>query len=147
MWCWRRMWRIPWTARRISLSILKERGITTIGVPARRDPITKADGSWSGWREKITLTYSLVWSTKDAHQSANNRGYKYRGGQDEVRKYSASSGQHFKLGTTFSNKETNSKKEEANDEYSFFLIELKAATMVCDNFGKVMVESLHSQTS
>lgn len=29
MWCWRRMLRIPWTARRTNISILEELGITT----------------------------------------------------------------------------------------------------------------------
>ena len=24
LWCWRRLWRVPWTARRSNLSILKE---------------------------------------------------------------------------------------------------------------------------
>ena len=24
LWCWRRLWRVPWTARRANLSILKE---------------------------------------------------------------------------------------------------------------------------
>lgn len=51
MWCWRRMLRIPWTARRTNVSILKDIGITTklptvclqriltyFGHIARRDP-------------------------------------------------------------------------------------------------------------
>ena len=43
LWCWRRLWRVPWTARRSNQSIIKEINTTFIG---RTDAKVEAPILW-----------------------------------------------------------------------------------------------------
>ena len=52
LWCWRRLLRVPWTARRRNLSILKE--INQPGVfTGRTDPESEAPILWPSHEKKI----------------------------------------------------------------------------------------------
>ena len=71
LWCWRRLLRVPWTARRSNQSILKEispeysleglllkQKLRYFGHLMRRtDSFEKTDAGKDGWREK--------WTTED----------------------------------------------------------------------------------
>ena len=52
LWCWRRLLRVPWTARRKNLSILKETNLAVL--TGRTDPEAEAPILWPS-HEKIRL--------------------------------------------------------------------------------------------
>ena len=70
LWCWRRLWRVPWTARRSNLSILKEISpgcsleelmlklkLQYFGHLLQRvDSLEKADAGRDWWQEEKGMT-------------------------------------------------------------------------------------------
>ena len=74
LWCWRRLLRVPWTARRSNQSILKE---------------SSPEYSLGGLMLKLKLQYSghLMWRTDSLEKTlmlGKVEGMRRRGGQDEM---------------------------------------------------------------
>ena len=63
LWCWRRLLRVPWTARRSNQSILKEisHGMSCSELLAHRSRVTCNACRWSGYKnEKQKQTYIFI---------------------------------------------------------------------------------------
>ena len=57
LWCWRRLWKVPWTARRSNQSILKETDRNTIIIGYFNTPLTSMDRSS---RQKINKATEIL---------------------------------------------------------------------------------------